>query len=144
MPVHTTPGERVLPERGGHHPRGRKTAEDERDRPLRRGLLQLREQVQGPFLGMRFTASDFADLLAVETLPAACAELAEAHDFHYDVPEGPARDRIIRQVMEHIDSDKPSKVGEHRAGIWESCWSDNLQKFVEGGYDPEKLVPDFI
>jgi len=93
---------------------------------------------------MRFTAGDFADLLAVETLPAACAELAEAHDFHYDVPEGPSRDRIIRQVMEHIESDKPSKVGEHRAGIWESCWSDNLQKFVEGGYDPEKLVPDFI
>jgi SAM-dependent methyltransferase len=93
---------------------------------------------------MRFTAGDFANLLAVETLSPACAGLVEAHDFHYEALEGPSRDRIIRQVMEHIDSDKPSKVGEHRAGIWESCWSDNLQKFVEGGYDPEKLVPDFI
>ena len=93
---------------------------------------------------MRFTASDFAALFAVPALPAACAQLAEAHDFNYDVPQGTARDRIIRQVVEHIDSDKPSKVGEHRAGIWESCWSDNLQKFVDGGYDPGKLVPDFI
>jgi SAM-dependent methyltransferase len=93
---------------------------------------------------MRFAPADFAALLGVPALPAACAELAAAHDFHYEVQEGPARDRIIRQVMEHLDSDKPSKVGQHRAAIWESCWSDNLQKFVDGGFDPGKLVPDFF
>jgi SAM-dependent methyltransferase len=93
---------------------------------------------------MRFAPADFAALFGMPTLPAACAELAAAHDFHYDVQEGPARDRIILQVMEHLESDKPSKVGEHRAALWESCWSDNLQKFVDGGFDPGKLVPDFF
>jgi SAM-dependent methyltransferase len=89
-------------------------------------------------------ASDFAALFGLPELPTACAELAGKHDFRYDVPAGAERDRIVVQVMQHVDSDKPSQVGEHRAGIWESCWADNLQRFIDGGYDPDKLVPDFF
>ena len=90
------------------------------------------------------TASDFAALFGLPKLPSLCEQLAGKHDFRYDVPTGSARDRIVLQVMQHVDSDKPTQVGEHRAGIWESCWSDNLQKFIDGGHDPDKLVPDFI
>lgn len=93
---------------------------------------------------MRVTPGDFAALFGVPVLPPPCAELAGKHDYRYEVPGGAERDRIVLQVMQHVDSDKPTQVGEHRAGIWESCWSDNLQKFIDGGYDPDKLVPDFI
>jgi SAM-dependent methyltransferase len=93
---------------------------------------------------VRVTPGDFAALFGVRVLPPPCAELASKHDYRYDVPTGAERDRIVLQVMQHVDSDKPTQVGEHRAGIWESCWSENLQKFMDGGYDPDKLVPDFI
>jgi SAM-dependent methyltransferase len=90
------------------------------------------------------TAADFATRFGLPALPPPCAELAARHDFRYEVPDGEARARIVAQVTAHLDSDKPARVGEHRAAIWESCWSDNLQKFIDGGYDPAALVPDFI
>jgi SAM-dependent methyltransferase len=93
---------------------------------------------------VRVTPGDFAVLFGVPVLPPPCAELAGKYDYRYEVPAGAERDRIVRQVMQHVDSDRPTQVGEHRAGLWESCWSDNLQKFIDGGYDPDKLVPDFI
>ncbi len=95
---------------------------------------------------MKFTAWDFSALFGVaeSALPAACKQFAEAADFNYETPQGSARERIVLAVMKHLDSDKPTKVGPERAGIWESCWSDNLQKFTESGFDPDRLVPDFI
>jgi hypothetical protein len=93
---------------------------------------------------MQFTAGDFAALFGVRELPRACAQLAAGRDFSYEVPTGAARERIVRQVREHIDSDKPTRVGQHRADIWESCWQENLDQFVRAGFDAEKLVPDFF
>lgn len=90
------------------------------------------------------TAADLQALLGAPELPAICAALAREHDLRYGVPTQAERDDIIRRVIAHTDSDKPTRVGEHRAEIWESCWSENLQKFVEGGYDSDALVPDFI
>jgi len=90
------------------------------------------------------TAQDFAALFGLPALPPPCAELAARHDFRYEVPARQRRERILAQVAEHVDSDRPTRVGEHRAELWESCWSDNLQKFIDAGCDPEKLVPDFI
>jgi hypothetical protein len=90
------------------------------------------------------TAEHFARLFGVRELPAASARLVAGRDFRYEVPEGKAREDIVRRVQDHIESDRPTQVGEHRADIWESCWSENLEKFRQGGFDPEKLVPDFI
>ncbi len=92
------------------------------------------------------TATQFAALagLAESELPASCRAAIAKGDLRYELPQASERDAIILGVLQHIDSDKPTKVGEQRAGIWESCWSDNLQRFVEAGCDPEQLVPDFI
>jgi SAM-dependent methyltransferase len=92
------------------------------------------------------TPADYAALIGVaeEELPPACRDAIAAGDLRYEVPQGRARDAIILRVLQHIESDKPTKVGEQLAGIWESCWSENLQRFVEAGCDPDKLVPDFI
>lgn len=93
---------------------------------------------------MQFTAGDFAALFGLRELPKACAALAAGRDYAYEAPTGAARDRIIRRVLAEVDSDKATRVGEHRAAIWESCWHDNLDKFVQAGYDAGKLVPDFF
>jgi len=95
---------------------------------------------------MQVTAGDFAEIfgIAESALPVACRRIAQMSDLRYDVPSDAAHDEIVRSVVEHIDSDKPTQVGPQRADIWEACWSDNLQNFVRAGYDPDKLVPEFV
>lgn len=95
---------------------------------------------------MEFAPRDFATLFGCPEgrLPDACQALALAGDFRYDLPQDAQRDRIILQVLQNIESDALTQVGPQRAEIWESCWSDNLRRFVEAGYNPLQLVPDFI
>ncbi|MCC6211995.1 MAG: class I SAM-dependent methyltransferase [Burkholderiales bacterium] len=95
---------------------------------------------------MNLSPEDFASLFGIagNALPAACRKFVEAADFHYEPLQGVERDRVILGVLRHLDSGKLTMVGPERAGIWESCWSDSLQKFTESGFDPERLVPDFI
>lgn len=95
---------------------------------------------------MNLSSADFAALfgIAEAALPAACREFVDAADFQYELPQGAQRDRIILDVLRHLDSGKLTRVGQERATIWESCWSESMRKFSESGFDPERLVPDFI
>jgi SAM-dependent methyltransferase len=95
---------------------------------------------------MNFTQEDFAALFGVSAaqLPDTCKRFADTLDFAYELPDPETRDGIVLRVLQHIDSDEPARVGKHRAGIWESCWAENLQSFVSGGHDLERLVPKFI
>lgn len=95
---------------------------------------------------MELDAAHFARVfgIAQSALPAACVQAIAAADLRYERPSGRARDDIILKVLAHIQSGKPTAVGEHRANIWEACWSDNLQRFVDAGLKPESLVPSFV
>ncbi len=95
---------------------------------------------------MNTTTDNFARLFGItETqLPEICRRFATTFDYEYNVPPKAVRDDVVLGVIKHIDSDKPTKVGAQRAGIWESCWSENLRSFVSGGHDLERLVPKFI
>ncbi len=95
---------------------------------------------------MNYTTQDFARLFGqnAEQLPGVCKRLAESLEFEYATPPPSVRDEIVLNVLKHIDSDKPTKVGPQRADIWESCWSENLRNFVSGDYALDRLVPDFI
>ena len=89
---------------------------------------------------------DFARLFGIadEQLPEICRRFASTLDYECLLPSKEIRDEVMLGVVQHIDSDKPTRVGEQRAGIWESCWSENLESFVSGGHDLERLVPKFI
>lgn len=95
---------------------------------------------------MQLTSRDFCDLLGVagDKLPDACEAFVNSGDFNYDVPDANTRDGIILSILNHLESDRPTRVGEQRAEIWESCWADNLRRFVGANHDPDKLLPDFI
>jgi len=95
---------------------------------------------------MNTTAADFARLFGITEaqLPEICRRFASTFDYECKEPPKDVRDDVILGVIKHIDSDKPTKVGAQRAGIWESCWSENLQNFVSGGHDLERLVPKFM
>lgn len=95
---------------------------------------------------MRLTSRDFCELLGVadKMLPDTCESFVNSGNFDYDIPDAKTRDGIILGVLNHIESDRPTRVGEQRAEIWESCWAENLQRFVGADHDPDKLLPDFI
>ncbi len=95
---------------------------------------------------MQLTESYFATVFGVAEadLPTACKKAIASSDLRYQAPSREARDAIILQVLKHIDSDKPTAVGQHRANIWESCWSDYLKRFQDAGLSPQSLVPHFI
>jgi SAM-dependent methyltransferase len=95
---------------------------------------------------VELTAGHFAGLFGVaeRDLPKACTDAIVAADLRYERPTAAARDGIILRVLQTLESDKPTAVGAHRSGIWESCWADNLQRFHDAGLSPESLVPHFI
>jgi SAM-dependent methyltransferase len=94
----------------------------------------------------RYLAKDFATLFGIteNQFPKVCNDFVLANDFCYESPDVATHDDIVLKIIKHIDSDQPTRVGEHRADIWESCWSENLQKFVGAEHDLARLVPDFI
>jgi len=95
---------------------------------------------------MNLTADDFARLfeVAVDDLPLECRALIDNSDFNYELLTTASRDEIILDVLRHIDSEAPTKVGAQRSQLWERCWSENLQSFVSSEFELEKLVPKFI
>lgn len=95
---------------------------------------------------MRLTSRDFRELLGIGDghWPETCEAFVNSGDFDYDMPDANTRDSIILSILKHLDSDRPTRVGEQRADIWESCWAENLRRFVGANHDPDKLLPDFI
>ncbi len=95
---------------------------------------------------MQLTSRDFCSLLGIASgsLPDACQTIVNGSDFEYDIPDARIRDGIILSVLKHLESDKPTRVGQQRADIWESCWAENLRRFVGAAHNPDKLLPDFI
>lgn len=68
----------------------------------------------------------------------------QSHDFTYQELSPQEREETILSILQHLNSDKPTVVGEHRAHIWESCWSDNLAKYTSDVSEKKNLTPDFI
>lgn len=95
---------------------------------------------------MNYTREDFARLFGFTTrqLPEVCQRFADTLDFTYEPADAKTRDDIVLRVLKHMDSEEPTHVGEHRANLWEDCWSGNLRDFISGGHDLERLVPKFI
>ncbi|MDH3316266.1 MAG: hypothetical protein OER43_10955 [Gammaproteobacteria bacterium] len=95
---------------------------------------------------MKYTAKDFAAAFGVteRELPPICRDFVAKRDFHYDLPDTRKRDEIILNVLRHIDSDAPTRVGFEREDLWERCWNENLEKFIGSEYELEALIPRFI
>ena len=95
---------------------------------------------------MEIDATHFAKVFGIAqgALPKACIDAIERADLRYERPDKRARDEMLLRALKYIDSDKPTVVGQHRSDIWESCWSENLQRFRDAGLHLESLVPSFV
>lgn len=89
---------------------------------------------------------DFAELFGAteEEITRFCGDQIANLDFHYRIIEGKEKDQLILKVLKHIDSEEAVPTGRHRQPDWEKGWSENMQDFIESGYDIEKLFPKYF
>ena len=79
-----------------------------------------------------------------DTFGNDCLSSIEETDFSYKILEHEERDNIILEILKKIESDQ-QRIGEpERKTIWNNGWQENLDKFVETGYDLKSLIPKFI
>lgn len=92
------------------------------------------------------TSKDLARLFGAtqEELEAYCGDQIAILDFRYYKLEGEERDQIIMRVLKHIDSEELATAGQKRQSDWETGWNENLQEFIDSGYDVDKLVPRYF
>jgi Trans-aconitate methyltransferase len=89
---------------------------------------------------------DFAKLFG--TSPAEvrtyCSEQLANLDLRYRILEGAERDQVLLKVLCRIDDPETPESGTDRLPDWERGWGENLDEFVQSGYDVEKLVPKYF
>lgn len=92
------------------------------------------------------TLEDFARLFGttIDDIPDECKELIAKTDFRYRILQGNERDKVILNVLKKIESDQQIIGAPERQDAWQRGWAENLQEFIETGYDLNKLIPRFI
>lgn len=92
------------------------------------------------------TIEDFACSFGttVDNIPDDCRGIINKTDFRYKILTGRERDQVLLQVLRKIGSDQQIIGAKERQGTWERGWEENLQGFINAGYDLAKLVPKFI
>lgn len=88
---------------------------------------------------------DFAKLFGttIDDIPAACKEIIASCDFRYKILDNDEYDSVLFDVLRKIDSDNLTIAGEEKKVIWESGWRENLQNFIEKGYNIDELTPKY-
>jgi len=79
-----------------------------------------------------------------DTILSTCGDLLQRYDFRYEVIRGKERDGIILDVLKVLDSRNFKASGKARENDWEQGWQENLDEFIESGYDLDALAPKYI
>jgi SAM-dependent methyltransferase len=92
------------------------------------------------------TAKDFAKAFDVSEsdIVDKCGQLIDSYDFSYNYIDGEQRDQLIIKILERIKEDN-QVIGEpKRKDVWQNGWQENLNEFIDSGYDLKALVPKYI
>lgn len=94
----------------------------------------------------KVTLQDFIESFGAEenSMPQECIDLIARKDFNYEVLEGSKKDEVILEVLKKLESDRQVIGAKERQEVWNDGWNENLQDFINSGYDLQKLVPKFI
>jgi len=94
----------------------------------------------------KISADDFANLLGITTseLFPDCRQLIETFNSEYRILNGKERDNIILEILKKIESSELTKAGNESKARWQKDWDNNLQEFVDSGYDISSLAPIFL
>ncbi|MHB8130902.1 MAG: hypothetical protein ACYDEX_18125 [Mobilitalea sp.] len=90
--------------------------------------------------------NDFADLFGTtrDDFSKECKSLIQKTDFRYKLIRGVNRDAVILDVIKKINSAESSVPGSKRRLDWERGWRQNLEGFINSGYDLSMLIPRYF
>ncbi|MCM8797734.1 MAG: class I SAM-dependent methyltransferase [Candidatus Omnitrophica bacterium] len=92
------------------------------------------------------TLEDFASSFgtSVDDIRQTCLDLIRNKNFDYIIIAGRQRDKLITDILKKIDSDRQIIGAASRRQVWDNGWKENLDDFINSGFDLKKLVPKFI
>ncbi|MHC4632096.1 MAG: transketolase family protein [Planctomycetota bacterium] len=92
------------------------------------------------------TLDDFACLFGTtaEGIGDDCRNLIAEYDFRYKKLSHDEQNAIILRVLKKIHSDELPIAGPDRKPAWEKGWTENLQDFINSGFDLRQLIPKFV
>lgn len=73
-----------------------------------------------------------------------CKQFIDKTDFNYKKLTPKNRDKTILEIIKRIDSDGFALAGREGKGRWEKGWSENLDNFINKGYDLSELIPKYV
>ena len=94
----------------------------------------------------KVTFNDFIESFGAEknSMPKECIDLIAQKDFSYEILEGDEKEKVILEVIKRLETDKQIIGAKERQDVWNNGWGENLQDFIDSGYDLKKLIPKFI
>ena len=104
------------------------------------GTINLTSSSLSGHLGL----AEFAQMFGTtsDKLPPTCRQLIGQFNFAYTVLDAPARDATILNVLKILEADLPVS-GKSRIARWEEGWGENLNAFINSGYDINTLTPGY-
>lgn len=92
------------------------------------------------------TLKDFVESFGAEenSMPQECIDLVARKDFNYEVLEGDKKEKVLLEIIKKLEIDNQIIGVKERQGVWNNGWGENLQDFINSGYDLQMLVPKFI
>lgn len=92
---------------------------------------------------LTYGLADFGRALAAtESELRVIADEIGTYDFAYRYLSPAERDGVLLRILTELG--RFTKVGAHRSGIWESCWSDAKKTFIEANDSIVALDPVFM
>ena len=103
--------------------------------------IQSRKDSEGM---KKLGVNDFASIFGTspKEIPLECRVLINELNFQYISLNKDARDKVLLQVVKTLNSDLPIS-GKSRIDRWQEGWSENLQQFIDSGYDEKQLIPGY-
>lgn len=88
----------------------------------------------------------FCNLFEIDrkNLPKFLYNLIISKDFNYSKIDSKEEINLIKKINDYIKNENLSVVGPKRNDLWERCWKEQLEKFINSGYDLNYLTPKFI
>jgi hypothetical protein len=94
----------------------------------------------------KLTISDFASSFdtSEETFSSKCKAIINDNNFYYKELEPEELDNLYLVILKRIELDNQKIDAKKRTKVWQNGWEENLEEFINSGYDEESLVPKFI
>lgn len=94
---------------------------------------------------MQLNRKDFAEIFGISSkeLPSECIDIINKSNFNYRLASFEERENLLLRAIKVL-FDELKVSGLSRKGDWEKGWQENLDEFINKGFNKEDLIPKFV